>query len=640
MSLFPKTVFVCSIGVLLSAAAHAQVHRIAFTTDDDDDFGAYNSDAGVSVNDSGVVSTTNMSMSLFDRNGTLLDSRTVADLNAMSSTFWPFYRVDTTDGSGSNELLSRMFDPQTVYHTQTGRLWILYSEHNFVDGTFVYGSGDNNISAIHLAVSQEMTGSDELDTFNDDEDDDWWYYTGDSTTSVGIGNGGTYFDLAQGMEAYFQGGTHATFSTTASGIVDKPHMAVDEQAVYITVNGKDVDPMVGPPGTVFNAVVIIPLSHGTSGTLSILDGDKPDPTDQTFIRNTDLPFPDNHTRHYTVQEPYEDDDFENAQFILSVTNSSMENTIRLGGLWFETLPPPAESGWRYSQRLKPDGTILEDMTVNVGGTFTFAGGASYQPTTPDSAFSPRVAGATSFIPSAVLVRDANDEPRIFAAHHVRPVTSSGVGTQWVVQWYVIDPHLEKFRSTTGSFPSTEWQPEVVVTGRIDSAGDRYHPVIGVTEQGVAYIEYTYSSNTVWPEVRRVTLNNSYTDIVTSSEVTVQTGPTYRYEGALNGWADFADMQADPVNGCAFWSVHTLVYDNGPSIDPVSTNSRDIWLFETQFECGNSNLNFDGGTDLYDMAMFNDLFLQGARRVDMNIDGTTDSTDAALYQDAYDAATSP
>jgi hypothetical protein len=205
---------------------------------------------------------------------------------------------------------------------------------------------------------------------------------------------------------------------------------------------------------------------------------------------------------------------------------------------------------------------------------------------------------------------------------------------------VIDPDLANFRSVdpvTGLTPSTAWKPTVETTGRLDTAGERYHPVIGVTQQGVAYIEYTYSSTTVWPQVRRVTLNSSYDGIVPNSEVTVQPGPAHVYDDSINGWADFADMQADPVTGCAFWSTHTLVT---PETDPAERDKRDVWLFQTLFNCNNSNLNFDGGTDLYDMAMFNDLYLQGARRVDMNTDGTTDATDAAIYDAAYDAATGP
>jgi hypothetical protein len=426
-------------------------------------------------------------------------------------------------------------------------------------------------------------------------------------------------------------------------------MAVDEQAAYITMNGFDA---VGPKN--FNAILIIPTSHGTtSNPLSILDGDKPAGSDLVFLRNPDLPVEDFHARHYTVQEPFEQ--MANAQFILSLNpngeGGNPANSIRLAGLWFNDSPPSPESPrWEYSQRVrvKTGTTDLEFDPMEVDTNFEYMGGTDYQPLTPDTgslspprdAFRPAVSAAISFFPSAVLVKINNNDWRIFAVHHVRPVDDpfTEVQDQWVIQWYVIDPHLDKFRAVnaSGTTPSTEWKPDIVAMGRLDTAGDRYHPVIGVTQQGVAYIEYTYSSATVWPQVRRVTLNSSYDGIVPNSETTVKMGPSNYYDGTLDGWADFADMQADPVTGCAFWSTHTLVH----AADTTVNDKRDVWLFQSLFNCGNANLNFDEGTDLYDMAMFNSLYGTGARRVDMNVDGTTDVTDAILYQSAYDAATGP
>ncbi len=70
------------------------------------------------------------------------------------------------------------------------------------------------------------------------------------------------------------------------------------------------------------------------------------------------------------------------------------------------------------------------------------------------------------------------------------------------------------------------------------------------------------------------------------------------------------------------------------------DARDTWLIENDVACNNANLNGDGNVDTLDMAIFNDLFSLGARRVDMNTDGRTDATNAILYQDAYDAATGP
>lgn len=131
------------------------------------------------------------------------------------------------------------------------------------------------------------------------------------------------------------------------------------------------------------------------------------------------------------------------------------------------------------------------------------------------------------------------------------------------------------------------------------------------------------------------LSNSYSATIPSSEVTLRTGPSTAYEGP--SWVDYVDMQVDPEDACTFWSVHTLVGDlPDPAQDPVSIDERDVWLFEAGFGCLNANLNGEDGVDLFDMAMFNDFFATGARRVDMNTDGQTDATDAILYQDAYDA----
>jgi len=74
--------------------------------------------------------------------------------------------------------------------------------------------------------------------------------------------------------------------------------------------------------------------------------------------------------------------------------------------------------------------------------------------------------------------------------------------------------------------------------------------------------------------------------------------------------------------------------------PGVEDRRDVWLFQSLFNCNNANLNGDSTTDLYDMALFSSLYDAGARRADMNVDGTTDATDAILYQNAYDAATGP
>jgi len=602
---------------LAVSLAHAQVHQVAYTTDDDEPFGNRNTDAGVSVNDQAVVTTSNMRVSLFNKSGSLLDTRQVGD---GAPTPWPFTRVD----AGIHPMFgpSRFFDPQTVYHPQSGRLWIVYSEENATGGTpDPTGATLNNISPLHIAVSKDMVSSNVLDTFNTD---DWWFYTGPGPSPS---NSRPAFDLQQEMNPYPEGvGSHDPYPGGPFSLVDKPHMAVDEQAAYIstTGGGPTADPIEGN-------VVIIPLEHGSGD--SILDGDKPDPLDLTFIRTTDLPAPDFSLRHYTVQEPF--DQLANAQFLVSIPEGGDDkDAIRLGGLWYDSTQP--EPRWWYSQH-KLTASTLADMDVDSGLEFSTNG--SYRATTPDTAspgngFNIRTGGV--FFASAVLVKINNTDWRIFATTHVRPIgpTPSTPEEKWVIQWYVIDPDLANFR--TASSTSTAWQPSIEAMGRLDSGeGDRIYPVIMVTQQAVAFIEYTFTSDQVWPEVRRVQLNNSYTGIVPDSETTVRPGPANEYfttsPAHLRGWADFADAQADPANPCVFWSTHTLVH----AADLTVNDRRDVWLFERLLNCNSANLNGDDSVDLYDMALFSDYYDAGARRVDMNTDGTTDAADAALYADAYD-----
>lgn len=114
MRIGPSAAALLAAGLAVSIA-QAQVSKVAYTTDDDDPFGARNTDAGIGVNAQAVLTTANMRLRIFDRTGTLLDDRQVGDND------WPFLRVDTSTTSGP----SRFFDPQTVYHPQTGRLWML-----------------------------------------------------------------------------------------------------------------------------------------------------------------------------------------------------------------------------------------------------------------------------------------------------------------------------------------------------------------------------------------------------------------------------------------------------------------------------------------------------------------------------------
>jgi len=582
------------VAALLTQAglAQAQVQQVAITTADADTEGTRSTDASLGVNDHAVLVTTNMQVALYDRNGTLQEGQQVGQ------SAFPIVPTDGTYG--------RLFDPRADYDPINDRLWYFYSEDNRRDPASPGSSGD--MARVHLAISKQGATLDSLG------DADWHRYTGDPKPLTAAG---TAFDLTDGdIQPYRT--TSPPSHKPLTTLFDLPTMAFDERAMILC----------GYSGEVFNVsavLVVVPYEHD-GGAKSILDGDRPDESDLTIIRLTDAPLEEDRTiQHYAVQEQH--DQFQNASFYIGwAGESGKQGDISLRGLYYDT----GASQWVLRQHVDTSGDLL---TIDLPGT-----GLDYHkptsgtdPQTPDlGGWGPAAKG--HFFSSAVLAFDATGQPRIFAAHAVFPDDGSGVPEdQWVVQWYVIDPDLtQDFYSTTPG----DWQPSVVAAGRIDGGGEGhfYHPAVGVTEQGVCFIEYSFSDGTDdWPQVRRATLSNSYTSVAT--DVLVQDGPSVRYAEPDGGWADFADMQADPFSGCSFWSVHTLVGDKGDTTAP--SDERDVWLFETAGNCENANLNFDDGTDLYDMALFSDYYDAGARRVDMNTDGTTDAADAALYADAYD-----
>ncbi|UYV14055.1 MAG: hypothetical protein NCW75_07120 [Phycisphaera sp.] len=621
--------------LLAAAGAAAQVEVVARVADDDDEFGERSTDAAVSVGEDAILVTTNHGLTLLDRTGYIIDEVKMTD------TGFPFIR--TGDGTG-DVAPSRWFDGRTEYDPENNRQWILYSEENASNCS----AGDDDISSMHLAVSKGMTHPNEMDGFGND---DWWFYTG---TTSDPGNGDIAFDMNNNdIERFVAGGPHRPFPDTPfaakrSALFDLPTMAIEDDFVFVTAFGIDadedpMDPMKLGPAYLFQAMFIIPIEFGSGS--SMLDGDKPAEDLIVCMRPRDLPEADDayerdlHTRHFAVQEPFEQED--NAQFFISLDRSAGEKSkIRLGGLWFDPSDPPGE--WRYTQHLDSGTLDLADMAVPTGMGLEFFATATggYDIVTPDSGFSPST--GTSFFSSAVLAEDVNGDMRMFAAHHVYTEDSSGDVDGIHVQWYYIDPDLDDFRKVQD--PVT-WTPSILESGRISTdgtnAGDCYFPSIGVTKQGVAYVEYTFSNGTTWPEIRRVQLDNDY-DTAIHSNFPVKAGPeNLSYKLVVDEcspgnqtWADFSDMQADPFT-CDLWSSHTLVHDDmqtHTSIDEIDL--RDVWLLQNPINCNNANLNGDGGVDLLDMAMFNDYYATGARRVDMNTDGTTDATDAAEYADAY------
>jgi hypothetical protein len=645
------------MGLLASAGlAFGQSQNIVFTQDNDEPaspgLGWGATAPHVGVGQSAVVVSANRRLAIYDKTATQLELWNIAT----GSPAYPFL-IDPTHTDPRGDPI--LFDPQSDYDPIANRNWLLYLEGV---GTDDGAPGLGGISRLHLGVSKDpadFPGGGPLDTLADTH---WWYYTHDTGTGT---KAGAEFNLNASLlllQQYKGESTHNTPNTT----VRLASMGFDEQAIMVTPNDNNIstkDPFDPAPLYLFNAypgeqyIYIIPRDHAGG---SITDGDRPSESDITFINmnagfaGSQVRVPDPTVYYRAVHEPYPDpaspgltNQVENATFFISLGDYYAEEMgIRLRGIF--DADPSSATDWTLQQHLNSsDPTTLVDMAVGSGKEFavptrffTFD-----LPRTPDPAvdpWTPHAPGGT--FQTAVLARDTEGDFRIFAAHAVHPIddVSGQPTTQWVVQWYVIDPKLGDFGSAT----PTDWQPEIVAQGRIENEGDGYHPVMVVNRQGQAFIEYTYSDGTPtgWPQIRRVRLNNSYT-VVVGSETLVLGGPSAPYEPAnmyYGYWADYADAQADPFDNCRYWSTHTLVHD----VDgPTTLDRRDVWLFRQLYapNCFQSNsmldLNDDTEVDAYDLAAFGPMFERGARRVDIDGNGIVEALDMVLFYDAYDAYTS-
>ena len=286
----------------------------------------------------------------------------------------------------------------------------------------------------------------------------------------------------------------------------------------------------------------------------------------------------------------------------------------------------------------PQGWEVLDMDVSSLGLEYFRANDGLTPTPdfPDAfGFSPTV--EEDMFTSAVLTEDASGNPRVFAVHAVLPDDGTGnPDDHWVVQWYVVDPELSDF--FTPAILSEDWRPTIVASGRIEVQDAHcYHPVLGVNDDGLMTIEYTYSSSTDEQEIRRARFNSSY---AITSTTTLRTGPSEGYNGSR--WALYGDLQFDPVVGQGvcdrLWSTHTLVDENATS------RIRDVWLFlqnqsPTGF-CFQTDLNASGFTDPFDLMLYQDYFVTGDQRADTNADLLVEPVDMVNFLDAYDKATGP
>ncbi|MEQ9096170.1 MAG: hypothetical protein RIE32_07910 [Phycisphaerales bacterium] len=640
------------------------VQDVARTVNNTEEFGFKPTDTGISVGEHAIVITSNHGVILYDKAGNRLDRRPLDD----PANPFPFFRVADGTITPPEIAISRWFDPRSDYDPTHNRQWMTYSETNADPQT----TNDDDISAFHVAVAKHPSEfpplEPTLDTFDPTH---WWYFTGrnDLDPTTPIGNAGAAFDMAfQNMKRYLDPPSatlefHKPFPPTGtvfppqrSALFDLPIIATDEQAMYVTAFGTDND---GSVSFAFQNIFIIPIEFNDGIPRSMRDGDRPGEGLITSLRLRDLPAdptvieyePDFHRRHYPVQEPFGQVD--NCQLFVSVAigeEAGEQDAVRLAGLWFDENAQP-DPRWYYTQHIEDDSMTTQEyplLDVGVGaGLEFFYANDNYEPETPDGSFNPRAGGA--FISSAVLTKDTQGNDRVFVTHAVAP--SDGASTPkpedgYAVQWYVIDPNLSNFRVIQSP---PVWNPQLVASGRIETngttTGDCLYPSIGVTRQGVAYIEYTFTSQQTWPQIRRVRLNSSYTAPV--SNVLVQAGPVnYSYEDEAtapmgdpnDAWADFSDMQHDPFL-CKFWSVHTLVHDPGVPSGTVDVGEqRDIWLFENRYTtfCFTPDMNGNGMVESEDATLYNNYYARQDERADADASGEVDVLDMAIFLDAFTA----
>lgn len=523
--------------------------------------------------------------------------------------------------------------PRADYDPITGNVWLLYGEslgQEITDPDFEPARPEIHRSTcvrrLHLAASKHP----DFDTFDPSDPDGFAYITG--SNAINLAGVLTPFRVSPPFE-------HDPFGLD----LVYPSFGFDTDDVFIAAMDLGVCVVDGPPELpdppdYGQTILVVPREFGVPTTTTIHAGGRPDESDITIIRMNGEPLiPDPCHQMMAVQEPYEQ--YENITLFISTdgaawTAGSAEpiDALRLRGVFRD-----ASGALQVRQSLQEPTTgvfELKDAGISVGFD-DLAPSFNYE--TPDEIY----AEAPNFDPTvdngafhtAVLTEDNQGNPRVFAAHAALGGTT--LDPQWVVQWYVIDPKLNKFHTTSSPQQDTDWNPVIVATGRITtdgaaqpSTGDCYHPVIGVTRSGQVFVEYSFSNGSTDQRILRAQLSNSYLGVGTTT--TLQVGPSTGYASLDDRWALYADMQTDPT-GCNLWSTHTLVDD---------AVTRDVWLFDNPFNCFTTDLNASESTDMYDMATYNDLFWRGHRRADTDADDVIDASDMATFIDAYNDATGP
>jgi hypothetical protein len=639
MTASQPAVALCLLGLCGLVLGQSQ-GQLAYDVDDADFWFHQSTAPSLAVGGLAAVVAGSHGLVLFDKAGNMEDSKLwTGNLPVSGYPFVPAY-----DGT-----LRSLVHPRAEYDPISGRLWMLYSENYDVAPETEWKC----VQLLHMAVSGDPAGYPTPGTLDSLSNDHWWYYTGNEDVST-EGNGGEAFDFNSGAINSFTSnplyeGNHRPTEDT----VRFPSVGFDERAVIMAFSGHGLC-ATDDDDAFQQFIYIIPRERedAMGNPLKFIDGERPLEDDFISIRMMGEPLiEDVSVKAYVVQEPYEQ--YDNVTLMVSTDGTdsgTLQDSVRVKGLFFEEGPGGVGGKWQVRQRLRdlsPGWEVL-DMDLSSYGLEFFRPDANpmppAQPDFPEAfGFTPTV--EEDMFTSAVLTKDASGNPRVFAVHAVLPDDGTGSPEDyWVVQWYVIDPHLTDGSTDVfhdAAIESEDWRPTIVEAGRIEVEGGHcYHPVLGVSTGGLMTIEYTYSALGVPQEIRRQRFDASHTPI--GSATTLRTGPSQGHQGPR--WALWGDLQFDPnpatgPGACNWlWSTHTLVDEDATS----SSTIRDVWLFRkasTPF-CFQTDLNQNGFTDLADMALYTDYYAAGDPRADTDADGQVDAIDMLNYVDAYDAATGP
>lgn len=555
-----------------------------------------------------------------------LDNRTWSGSSYATFPFQPNTPASTSDGW--------IVFPKADYDPLTGTMWMMCFESAELIGATPPQpeiTPQSCVRFLHVATTPLASNITTLDDCGTSSPPNCWHYlTGSDAINVG----------SPSIPPYDLSGGHHPFSSPPRYL----SMGFDERAVIVAATDPGVCALPGgdpDPSDRGQCLLILERDFDYLGSPSTYhQGGKPAPADMTMVRLADLPYADNVIHALAIQEPYDHEkmtpEFENMTLFISTDGSAYVSGspgsvqgLRLRGVYWDS----TNARWTVKQALQIDDPMipsyeLKDIALNTPYvSATFGSGDDYSPLLPSNT---KLMVENEAITSAVLAEDWLGNNRVFAVH-ASPVSIGEPGEQWVVQWYVIDPDLGNFYSSTPD----AWTPTLIEQGRIftDGAsepteGDCYLPTIGVSRCGQVFVEYTFSNGSTFPQIRRATLNYHYDAV--SSTALVQAGPSVGYRNTSDRWALYPDMQADPVSA-RFWSAHTLV---------GGANTRDVWLAKKSFNCFQADMNRDGGVDALDLALYSDYYERGDLRADTDADDVVNAVDMLNFVAAYDAATQP